>query len=289
MVQYPQACIDLETGNKENAIRNVKIYNNKLYSAESKRAIVLSKNVYETSIWANEIEGQIRTYNAENEINIYNNTINNGGIIGVLSESNIEDEKYYVKKIQITNNVLKNAYISLGRLNDSIIEKNEIENGYISVENMNSAVFNNKIINSQDRHEENWGVIRKNGGYKLSPLYDNGCNLLKEFYDYNYAQKYYEGKKDFEAYIERSVAVIRNNKGKKYKHFELVKEMYKRYPNQMKKEIINLKKLTNNEISKIVNKIPNELMQEKQKEFIIKYVEIRKNRLLNIVEEESEG
>ena len=89
--------------------------------------------------------------------------------------------------------------------------------------------------------------------------------------------------------IERSVAVIRNNKGKKYKHFELVKEMYKRYPNQMKKEIINLKKLTNNEISKIVNKIPNELMQEKQKEFIIKYVEIRKNRLLNIVEEESEG
>lgn len=57
----------------------------------------------------------------------------------------------------------------------------------------------------------------------------------------------------------------------------------------MKKEIINLKKLTNNEISKIVNKIPNELMQEKQKEFIIKYVEIRKNRLLNIVEEESEG
>lgn len=123
----------------------------------------------------------------------------------------------------------------------------------------------------------------------MSPLYDNGCNLLKEFYDYNYAQKYYEGKKDFEAYIERSVAVIRNNKGKKYKHFELVKEMYKRYPNQMKKEIINLKKLTNNEISKIVNKIPNELMQEKQKEFIIKYVEIRKNRLLNIVEEESEG
>lgn len=48
----------------------------------------------------------------------------------------------------------------------------------------------------------------------MSPLYDNGCNLLKEFYDYNYAQKYYEGKKDFEAYIERSVAVIRNNKGK---------------------------------------------------------------------------
>ena len=31
-------------------------------------------------------------------LNIYNNMINNGGIIGALSESNIEDEKYYVKK-----------------------------------------------------------------------------------------------------------------------------------------------------------------------------------------------
>ena len=165
----PQTCIDLETGNKENAIRNIKIYNNKLYSAESKRAIVLSKNVYETSIWANEIEGQIRTYNAENEINIYNNMINNGGIIGVLSESNIEDEKYYVKKIHITNNVLKNAYISLGRLNDSIIEKNEIENGYISVENMNSAVFNNKIINSNDTEME----------YAIS--YINNTNALKKY------------------------------------------------------------------------------------------------------------
>lgn len=213
-------------------------------------------------------------YDEENELGILNyifvDTAEEEHIDAVdyIKKNNEEREEFYT---------IENIKKCLDRLDFKLFEQ------FLKI------ILFDALVGEQDRHEENWGVIRKNGGYKLSPLYDNGCNLLKEFYDYNYAQKYYEGKKDFEAYIERSVAVIRNNKGKKYRHFELVKEMYKRYPNQMKKEIINLKKLTNNEISKIVNKIPNELMQEKQKEFIIKYVEIRKNILLNIVEEESEG
>lgn len=168
----PQSCIDLETGGKESKIEHVKIYNNKLYSSKTNIALQISKNVYEILIYNNEINGSIKTYNAENEINIYKNTINNGGIIGVLSKSNIEDEKYYVKKIRVEYNILKNSYISLGRLNNSIIGNNEIENGYISVENMNSAIYNNKIINSENNAKDYGICCRVN---------DDNSNIYKMF------------------------------------------------------------------------------------------------------------
>ena len=119
----PQSCIDLETGNKEYTIKNIKIYENKLYSAKSNNAIIASKNTYQLDIVNNQIEGKIRTYNAENEINILNNYIKNGGIVGVLSEENTNIEKYYVKKIKIEGNELENSYISLGRLNNAKIIK----------------------------------------------------------------------------------------------------------------------------------------------------------------------
>ena len=141
----PQSCIDLETGNKEYTIKNIKIYENKLYSAKSNNAIIASKNTYQLDIVNNQIEGKIRTYNAENEINILNNYIKNGGIVGVLSEENINIENYYVKKIKIEGNELDNSYINLGRLNNAKIFDNKIKNGYIEVANMNSAIFNNKL------------------------------------------------------------------------------------------------------------------------------------------------
>lgn len=168
----PQSCIDLETGGKESKIEHVKIYNNKLYTSNTNIGIQISKNVYEILIYNNEINGSIKTYNAENEINIYKNTISNGGIIGILSKSNVEDEKYYVKKIRVEDNILKNSYISLGRLNNSIIGNNEIENGYISVENMNSAIYNNKIINSEN-NAKSYGICCR--------VNDDNSNIYKMF------------------------------------------------------------------------------------------------------------
>jgi len=43
--------------------------------------------------------------------------------------------------------------------------------------------------------------------YKISPLYDNGCNLLRNFKDESYAEEYYSGKKDFDAYIRKSKTI----------------------------------------------------------------------------------
>lgn len=139
------------------------------------------------------------------------------------------------------------------------------------------------LVGEQDRHEENWGIIRKDGKYKLSPLYDNGCNLLREFQKKENAEKYYRGVKDFNAYVWRSKTLIYKEDGRQYKHFELIKKLYENYPKQIENEIINLEKLTDSKIENIVNKIPDYIITEKHKEYIIRYIKIRKQILLNII------
>lgn len=143
------------------------------------------------------------------------------------------------------------------------------------------------LIGEQDRHEENWGIIVENGEYRLSPLYDNGYNLLCEFYDENYAKKYYEGIKSFTSYIKRSKASIYNQKGRRFGHFDLVKELYRIYPCETKKEINNLTKLSDDKINGVVNKVPNEIITKIHKEYIINYVIQRKNILMEIIKKGS--
>ncbi len=144
------------------------------------------------------------------------------------------------------------------------------------------------LVGEQDRHEENWGIIRKDGEYKLSPLYDNGCNLLREFYKKENAEKYYNGLKDFDAYIKRSKTLICKKDGSKYKHFELIEDLYSRYSNQIREEITNLEKLTDLKVENIVNKIPDNIITIKHKEYIMRYIKTRKQILLNIIEKGSE-
>lgn len=140
------------------------------------------------------------------------------------------------------------------------------------------------LLGETDRHAENWGVITDINGYRISPLYDNGDNLLRDFKNSNLAEKYYNGTKDFDSYIKRPQSLIyKDNHTKRYKLDELIKELYKKYPRQIKQEILNLKKLTPNKIEKIVNKIPDNLLTEKHKKHIIIYLNERKKLLEDII------
>lgn len=139
------------------------------------------------------------------------------------------------------------------------------------------------LIGEQDRHEENWGITEKFGKYFISPLYDNGYSLLREFRNIINAKKYYNGIKDFDAYIYRSQTIIYKEDNKsKYKHFELVKYLYDNYPQYVVSEIDNLKKLSDDIINELVNKVPDELLTNEHKKYIIMYLIKRRNILLNI-------
>lgn len=139
------------------------------------------------------------------------------------------------------------------------------------------------LVGEYDRHEENWGIQKENGKYKLSPLYDNGCNLLREFKNEDFANKYYSGIKDFKHYILKSKTLIyKEDSDKQYKHFELIKYLKNLYPEDIQKELFNLYKLTDKKIEEIVLKIPDGLLTNKHKEYIIMYLKERRNILINM-------
>lgn len=140
------------------------------------------------------------------------------------------------------------------------------------------------LIGEQDRHEENWGITEKQGTYSISPLYDNGDSLLREFKNIQNAEKYYKKIKNFDAYIKRSKTIIyKEDNQEQYKHFELIRYLYDKYPEYVIPEVNNLKKLTDEIITELVNKIPDELLTDEHKNYIILYLIKRINILLSIV------
>lgn len=140
------------------------------------------------------------------------------------------------------------------------------------------------LVGEQDRHEDNWGITRIGNNYKFSPLYDNGCNLLNEFKNEEFAEKYYSGSRDFDLFISKSKTYIyTEDTHKRFKHFDLIKFLYRSYPETVIKEINNLKKLTDDEIKAVVSKIPNDLLTSKHKEYIIIYLKKRRNLLFDII------
>lgn len=139
------------------------------------------------------------------------------------------------------------------------------------------------LVGETDRHEENWGIKTTESGYEFSPLYDNGCSLLREFRNEKNAIQYYNGTKDFNAYINKSKTYIyKEDNIHRFKHFELIDYLNENYHDILISEINNLNKLTDNIIEDIVNKIPDELLTDKHKQYIIYYLKKRRDILLSI-------
>lgn len=182
--------------------------------------------------------------------------------VSYLNINNEERPKYYT---------ISNIKRTLDKLNVKLFED------FVQI-----MVFD-ALTGEQDRHEENWGIEIVDNKYEISPLYDNGCSLLKEFKNESFAEKYYSTKRSFDSYINKSKTLIYKEDNKtKYKHFELIEYLNENYHDIVQKKLVCLKNLTNHTIEKIVNKIPDELLTEKHKEYIIMYLEKRRDILLNI-------
>lgn len=140
------------------------------------------------------------------------------------------------------------------------------------------------LIGETDRHEENWGLLKRNDIYSLSPIYDSSCNLLRQLKDSKYAEKIYNGTIDFNKFIMNSKTYIYKEEQKRtYKHFELIQKLYEEYPIVVAKELENLKRLTNRKINNILNKLPDGIINAKHKEYIYRYLIKRKEILLGIL------
>lgn len=182
---------------------------------------------------------------------------------------------------------------------DFINKKENETREYYTIENIKACLDNiderlfadfmkimvfDALVGETDRHAENWGITKDSTGYKLSPLYDNGTNLLRNFKNEAYAEKFYNGIKSFDIYIKKAESLIfKDDHSGHYRLHELIRYLYAKYPEQITNEIKNLEKLTSDKIIEIVNKIPDELLTEQHKKFIIIYLNERKKLLEDII------
>lgn len=184
------------------------------------------------------------------------------------------------------------ALYFLRKLGDNRKEYLKLDNIILAINSINKEmlvdflkimVFDS-LVGEQDRHEENWGITSTGKGVELSPIYDNGCNLLRD--QYANLDQFLNNHFKMINYINRSTCFIYNNNGKKYKHFDLIDELLLRFHSEMKTIIKSFERLSDSCIENIVNAVPDEYLTDKHKLCIILFIEERRNILLSKIEGE---
>ena len=142
------------------------------------------------------------------------------------------------------------------------------------------------LVGEADRHEENWGIFNDNGNISLSPIYDTAASCLSDFKNPSRINQFVSSEpgrtpKNFLNYIIKSKTQIYNQEtGQKFKHFELVDYISKKYPKEVSSALEALRSLETSRITNVVERIPNEIITATHKQFIIIYLRIRRNILL---------
>ena len=212
------------------------------------------------------------------------------GVYGILST-------YFIEKDVATHyDAAKYLGLSIKSSDEERVSKYNIDYVVSTIESLgNKEILENFVglmvfdafVGETDRHEENWGFLDKRGALSLSPMYDTASAVLAEFRNVDRMNKFIwrngNQPKDFDLYIKKSETELRNlETGKKYKHFELVKYLESRFPKMVARAKESLSALRIGRIDEIVNKIPDEIITTKHKQFIIIYLKIRKNILLGV-------
>jgi len=142
------------------------------------------------------------------------------------------------------------------------------------------------FIGQTDRHEENWGIIiskSSDNNMELAPIYDNASSLGRNLLP-DKIEKIFQDDNFFNSYIEGCKSCIKLKNNFDPTQFDVVNFIYKNY-NVLYMDFINkLVKLKDDDIRRIVNKIPKNFMSLKQKKMVLKILIERKKRLFSIIE-----
>ena len=135
------------------------------------------------------------------------------------------------------------------------------------------------LIGNTDRHHSNWAMLKSaNYGYKFSPLYDNGSSLCCYISEADIDDILGKDTRRFRALVTtKSKSRIRIDKSKKKEpmFIDVLKylfssDKYRIYCKSIVKEIIM--QMTENNIKKILNNYPNDLLSDKRKKLILKFL-----------------
>ncbi|MHA6261446.1 HipA domain-containing protein [Sporosarcina sp. CAU 1771] len=125
------------------------------------------------------------------------------------------------------------------------------------------------LIANNDRHCDNWGVLSGPNGIRVAPIYDNGSSLgFNEVTEKK--QKMLIDDKMLAGFCNRGKPSIGLPDRKRPKHFELLAFLHRHMPRELELAMKRLEKLNKGILLSIVKDIPNDIMSDLDKEWVIR-------------------
>lgn len=157
------------------------------------------------------------------------------------------------------------------------------------------------LIGNSDRHHSNWGIISTKSSLiitngeltaqkiAISPLYDNGSSLCS-YISEDEIEKIFKDNMRYNAIINtKSKSAIGWNDIRPIRHFDLIENIRKEYYEETKDFVNKIKNNINEEtINDILIKFDNDIISEKMKKLLKKFIIDRKNKINNIYNLDSE-
>lgn len=150
-----------------------------------------------------------------------------------------------------------------------------LDNKQIVIEEFWKRFIIDALIGNTDRHLGNWGFIKKNDRYRLSPVYDCG-SALNPLIDERKMEELLHNPLELKN-ISYNIKTAYKMNNKKVDYIDIFKSM----PDDLKKQIKIIVPMINmNKIKEIIYNI--ECLSNVQKEFYYKTILIRKESMLDV-------
>jgi len=144
-------------------------------------------------------------------------------------------------------------------------------------------------IANQDRHSENWGVIKLAELFFLAPTYDHGSSLGRQETDIRRSRMMTTRDKgaSLDAYVLKArsamyPSVAGDEKPKALLGMELFTQVAKTAPGAARAWIERLRALELDKIRTIINRIPDVYMSEISREFTYRLLVLNRSRILEL-------
>lgn len=136
------------------------------------------------------------------------------------------------------------------------------------------------LIGNQDRHCDNWGVIRNtNDSYRLAPLYDNGCALGHLIHETD-LDVFLRDSERMAGFIRRGKSMVGVPGSHKPKFLQLLSYVRATHEHDLARWLECVAGMSEQDACDAVNDIPDALMSANRKEFTCKLLSLRKSWII---------
>jgi HipA-like C-terminal domain len=253
---------------------------------------MLPSGVYTGEYWAEKLAYQIAEVIGIESARVDIGTFN--GRIGSMSYNTLKPNEALMEGIQYIN--MKYPNYSMDKLYDIVtmerysismimesLKGTGLEKAFLMI-----PVYD-ALIGNTDRHHSNWAVIENKETQKirLSPLYDNGSSLCSLVVDK--PNHYMDDRQlhNFESLIySKSTSVIRWDNEPKIRHFDMIKNISKKYYEETAELVNKIEKhFTDKRIIELVDGFDESIISETIKSLLKKFLIARRDRIVKIYNE----